>query len=623
MKILLIHANRFVFKVTERLPIGEEISTENKEKEFEECLVVFTAVEKEDGINIGQISFKAVNEIEQLMAKINASRIIIYPYAHLSNSLATPSVAIETLKTMERLLKEKNYDVFRAPFGWYKAFDISCKGHPLSELSKEITIDENEAKKIITREEVVKDIGRRLFILTPQGDELHIKIEQIDKSEILNSFPSLKKFIMFEEVKGKQGVPPPSIHAMRRLELVDYEDASDSGHFRFYPKGQLMLKLLEDWAEEIAIKRLGCMQIETPLIYNWNRAEIRSQGESFHERHYLVTVPYEPSKEFVLRFAGDFGLFRMVSDTQLTYRHLPLRLYEYSKSFRYERSGELAGLRRLRGFSMPDIHSFCTDIEQGWLEYQDLYKSYSDLAEATGIEYAIVFRIVEEFYRKYKNHILNLLNYSGKPALIEILSKMKHYWAVKHEFQGIDSVGGACQVCTVQLDVEDAERYGITFVNEKGEKQGCIICHSSIGAIERWVYLVLEEALKMEIPMIPLWLNPIQVRIIPVSDEFIDYSINLANQLNDKKIRIDVDDRSGTVSKKVRWAEEEWIPYILVVGKKEIQSNKLNVRVRGEKIQKVLTVEELIQEINLQTKDKPYRPLSLPKLVSKRPVFVG
>jgi len=622
MKMLLIHADKFGFKVTERLPIGEEISSENKGREFGESLVVFTAVEKEDGINIDKISSKAVNEIEQIMIKINAPRVIIYPYAHLSNNLATPSVATEILKTMEKFLKEKNYEVFRSPFGWYKAFNISCKGHPLSELSKEISLDENEIKEIVTREEIVKDIGRRLFILTPQGDELPIEVNQIDKSEILNSFPSLKQFILFEEIKGKQGASPPSIQAMRRLELVGYEEASDSGHFRFYPKGQLMLKLLEDWAEEIAIKRLGCMQIETPLIYNWNRPEIRSQGESFHERHYLVIVPYEPTKEFVLRFAGDFGLFRMVSDSQLSYRHLPLRLYEYSKSFRYERSGELAGLRRLRGFSMPDIHSFCADIHQGWLEYQDLYKNYSDLAEATGIEYAIVFRMVEEFYRKYKHNILNLLNYSGKPALIEILSKMKHYWAVKHEFQGIDSVGGTCQVATVQLDVEDAKRYGITFVNEKGEKQGCIICHSSIGALERWIFLVLEEALKMETPIIPLWLNPVQVRIIPVSDKFIDFSINLGKQLNDRKIRTEVDDRNATVSKRVMWAEENWIPYILVIGKKEIQSNKLTVRVRGEKIQKALHLDELIQEINLKIKDMPYRPLSLPLLVSKTPAFV-
>lgn len=621
MKLLLIHADKFNFRITDRLPISEEISSENKKREFNESLVVFVAVEKEDGININQISSKAVNEIKQLIAKINVSQIIIYPYAHLSHNLATPSVAIEVLETMKKLLNE--YNVFRAPFGWYKAFDISCKGHPLSELSKEITLDKKEIKETTTREEVVKEISRKLFILTPDGKEFPIEIDNIDKSEILNKFHSLKQIVIFEEVKGKQGITPPSIWAMKKLELVDYEEASDSGHLRFYPKGQLMLKLLEDWAEEIAVKRLNCMQIETPLIYNWNRPEIRSQGESFHERHYLVTVPHESSKEFVLRFAGDFGLFSMVKDMQLSYRHLPLRLYEYSKSFRYEKSGEVAGLRRLRGFSMPDIHSFCADIHQGWLEYQNLYKNYCDLAEATGVEYAIAFRIVEDFYKKYKHNILNLLNYSNKPALIEVLSKMKHYWAVKHEFQGIDSVNGTCQVSTVQLDVEDAERYGITFVNEKGKKQGCIICHSSIGSLERWLYLILEKALKMEVPQIPVWLAPTQVRIIPVSDEFIEFSINLAEQLNERKIRTDIDDRKETVSKRIMWAEEEWIPYILVVGKKEIESNKFITRIKGEKIQKTFFVDELVQEINLKTKDKPFRPLSFPLLLSKRPIFVG
>ncbi|MDD3498624.1 MAG: His/Gly/Thr/Pro-type tRNA ligase C-terminal domain-containing protein [Candidatus Moranbacteria bacterium] len=475
-----------------------------------------------------------------------------------------------------------------------------------------------------TREEIAKSIKSRFFILTQNGNEIPIDLSIInEKQEFLREYPELVKVIKFEVLGEKPGKVPPSVHLMQKLELVGYEAASDSGHFRFYPKGSLMLKLLEDWAEEIAIKRLGAMQIETPILYDWNHKSIRSQGESFHERHYSVKVPDHKDKEFVLRFAGDFGLFCMLGDSNISYKQLPLRVYEFSKSFRYELRGGLVGLRRLRGFSMPDVHSFCSDIEQGWEEYKELYRSYSDLANATETEYAIIFRIVDGFYMKHKNQILEMLQYSNQPAIIEVLSDMKHYWAVKHEFQGIDSVGGACQVATVQLDVMDAEKYGITYTDEKGKEVGCIICHSTIGALERWLFLVLESAMKMEVPQFPLWLSPEHVRFIPVSEEYLSHAIRLASEFYDKNIRVSVDDRQLTVGKKIRLASQEWTPYIVVVGQREVDMGIDTVKKRGVKNDISMTSEQLIKEISLSISQMPFRHSTFPRLMSKRPTFYG
>jgi threonyl-tRNA synthetase len=475
-----------------------------------------------------------------------------------------------------------------------------------------------------SREEVVANISSSFLVLEPDGREMDIDISQSQQlNELASGFPELKQLIDFDVLGKKSGIVPPSIKLMREHELVDYESSSDSGHFRFYPQGTLILKLLEDWAEEIAVNRLQAMQIETPIIYNWEHPAIRAQAESFHERHYVVKVPYHPEKEFVLRFAGDFGLFCMLGDMKISYKNLPLRIYEFSKSYRYEKSGELVGLRRLRGFSMPDVHSFCADIGQSWQEYKELFRNYSDLASATGIEFAVAFRIVQEFYDKYRDEIISMLQYIGKPALIECLSSMKHYWAVKHEFQGLDSVGGVCQLSTVQLDVDDAERYNIVYTDQSGSKKGCVICHSSIGALERWLYLILESAQKMETPQFPLWIAPTQVRIIPISANFNEFCGNLAGKFKAKRVRADVDDRSESTRKKVREAEKRWIPYILVVGEQEVQSGKISVRKRGEK---ALTTQEpglLIEEIKNQTKDMPFRDSSLPFLLSKRPIFFG
>ena len=338
---------------------------------------------------------------------------------------------------------------------------------------------------------------------------------------------------------------------------------------------------------------------------------------SFHERHY--TLKTEENREFVLRFAGDFGLFRMMKDATVSYRSLPLRIYEFSKSFRLEQRGELTGLKRLRAFHMPDVHCFVKDIDSGWEEYMHLYKHYSDLADATGVEYAVAFRIVDEFYEKYKQNIVELLRYSKRPALIEVLSEMKHYWAVKHEFNGIDSTGGALQLSTVQLDVADAERYGIVYVDEDGKRKGCIICHSSIGSIERWMYVLLEEALKQQKPSFPFWLAPTQIRLIPVGESFQKDCEDILSAID---ARVDIDDTDDSVGKKIRNAEREWINMIIVVGEKERSSGQFPVRLRSGEM-KVMSLDQLREEVGRLLEGYPRAPLPLPKLLSKRPIFRG
>ncbi len=616
MKILTIHSDFIEIEPkTKAIKSAEEI--DKVKKRVEDCLVVFTSVEEGDRESVAE---KTAKEISDVAEQVKAKKIVLYPFVHLTSKPASPETALAVLKETEKILG-KNYEVYRAPFGWYKAFTIKCKGHPLAELSREIKeIEEDEKPK--TREEVMEKIIRKHYILTPEGKEYPAEMEGLKNLKLLDNYPALKKYIYSEELKNVPSKEPPSIKTMRMLELIDYEPASDQGHFKFYPKGNLIFELMKEWTYQIAVEKFGSMQIETPILYNWNEPDIRAQGMSFHERHYSIKT--EDGKEFVLRFAGDFGLFKTMKNVTMSYKQLPIRIYELSKSFRYEKSGELTGLKRLRGFTMPDIHSFTKDIEQGWDEYQELYKKYDDLAKGTGVEYAVVFRIVDTFYEKYKDKIIELLKYSRQAAFIETLSAMKHYWAVKHEFQGIDSVGGNTQLSTVQLDVEDAERYGIMYTDKDNKKKGCVICHSSVGSIERWIYCILEHALKSEKnPMLPLWLSPTQVRLCPMNDSLVGYCEKLADELAEQNIRVDIDDRVESVQKKIRSSEMEWVPYTVVVGEKEKESGSLAVRFRETGKVGNLKPQELVKIIHEKTKDFPFKQLPLPRLLSKRPVFVG
>lgn len=605
----MIHADRFTYQPRRKTKHAVEIE-DSEEKNFENTLVIFTSVESGDDENEVQVAENAVNEIIDVVEKVSPSSIVIYPYAHLSKKLCTPESSIRILNYMKEKLSEK-IKTHLSPFGWYKSFEIKCKGHPLSELSRHVT-----PEKKITREEVIKKIESRFVILFPDGDEIELNKEKPEEIEKMDINESMKKFLLYEEFKVRKLKEPPSIKVMQRLELVDYEEASDPGHFRFYPKGALMFHLLSDWAYRVS-RRLKCLEIETPLLYDWSKPDIRGQALSFHERHYIIDTL--ENKKLVLRFAGDFGLFRMMKDTILSYKHLPFKVYEHSYSFRYEQRGELTGLKRLRGFHMPDIHSFAKDIEEGWKEFGEIFRSYIDHARGIGAEHLVCFRVVDKFYKKYKDELLELIKYDGKEAFIEILSEMKHYWAVKNEIQCIDSVCGALQLGTVQLDVEDAERYGIVYIDENGNKRGCIICHSSIGSIERWMYVVIEDALKKDKPEFPFWLSPIQLRFIPTSQEYVEHCADIVNKI---RCRADIDDRDGTVGKKIRDAEREWIPLIVVVGKKEIESGVYPVRHRDGSI-KNMNEDELKAHIRKKMGDFPYRELPLPILMSKRPIFRG
>jgi len=614
----LVHSDFLEFEAKQRTPLAEDVSSEQRSGRLEEVLVVFTAAEEEDGSNIEGVSKNAAREIAEVARKVEAKRVAIYPYAHLSSSLASPKAAIKLLDATAGALREFGLEVHRLPFGWYKAFKLSCKGHPLSELSRTITAEAAEAE--VRAPEAVPS---RRIILTPDGKEHKLDLSNIDACKPLAKNLQLKQFVLSEELGHKPGEEPAHIKLMRRLELVDYEPASDAGHFRFYPKGALIKGLLEELAIQLS-DELGASKIETPVLYRADEPDIAEQAARFYQKDYKIKFP---NRTLLLRFAGDFGLFKMMKNTVMSYRQMPVRIFELSPSYRLEQSGECVGLKRLRAFTMPDIHCFCRDLKQGMEEYEQLFKIYARMTKSMEVDYVVAFRTIEEFYLQNKSFFVRLLKLVKRPALIELLSERKHYWVLKHEFQVIDSVGGNAQLATVQLDMEDSERYGIRYVDERGEKKGCIILHSSMGSIERWMYATLEEAAKAQktgkAPSLPLWLSPTQVRIIPLADRHIKSCKRIADTLEKARVRVDIDDRSETVSKKVRDAEREWVNLIVVLGDKELKRKKLPVRVRGKKALKPMTVKELTAEVAKKTRGMPFRPLVLPRLLSMRPIFVG
>jgi threonyl-tRNA synthetase len=623
MRILQLHANYIEYKpIQKEIAAAEEADKESKR--LEDVVVLFTAVEDGDDETVAR---RAIDEVKAFLEKLKVNRILIYPYAHLSSNLANPSEALKIVRLMEDYARAEGLETHRAPFGWNKQFTISVKGHPLAEQSRVITPTKGEkteeTEKVSEALKAEEKLVSYWYILQPDGKM--VPVEEFN----FKGHENLEKFAKYEisKVRASQQMPP-HVPLMKRLEIADYEAGSDPGNIRWYPKGRLIKSLIEQYVTAKVVE-YGAMEVETPVMYDFSHPSLADYLNRFPARQYVLK---SEDKELFLRFAACFGQFLMVHDAQFSYRHMPLRVYELTRySFRREKSGEVVGLRRLRAFTMPDCHAFCTDLEQAKKEFVTRFKLCMQVLEGIGLtkdDYEAAFRFTKDFYEENKDFIKSLVEVFGKPVLVEMWKEPFFYFRLKWDFNFVDNQDKAAALSTDQIDVENAKRYNITYVDEKGEKCHPLILHCSpSGAVERCIYALLEKAYRQrqkgEPPMLPLWLSPTQVRIIPMSEKFLEHCEKIAEQLEASQIRVDIDERPLTLQKRIREAETEWIPYIIVVGEKEVESEALPVRDRkGRKIRN-MTLKELIDEIKSQIGDKPFRPLPLPRHVSKRPQFYG
>lgn len=624
MRLLQLHSDFIEYEpIQKEIRDAEDIISKSKIR-LEDLVVAFVAVENRDDESIAKM---AVDDIKKYLDMVKSTRLLIYPYAHLSSDLAPPTVAINIIKSLESFAKGTINQVYRAPFGWTKSFNIKVKGHPLAENSKKISKnqehvppDQSHGEKESSALKHEEKLQSFWYIAQPGG-----QITPVSKYTFKKQDKNLQMLVDYELAKNRAvNDQPAHVRLMKKLAIADYEPASDAGNIRYYPKGRLMKSLIEQYITR-RVMEYGGIEVETPIMYDTKHPSLQSYFNRFPARQYNIT---SDNKQLFLRFAACFGQFLMAKDFNISYKHLPVKLYELTRySFRREKSGELVGLRRLRAFTMPDCHAFCRDLNQAkeeLLKRFDLSISVLDDLGLTINDVEMAIRFTEDFYNENKDFVTELINRLGKPVLVETWKERFFYFTLKWEFNFIDGLRKASALSTDQIDVENGARYNVEFVEEDGTKKNPIILHNSpSGAVERVIYALLEKSAKISkeggIPSIPLWLSHTQVRIIPVNQEHIVYCEKVLAALTENQIRADIDDRDETVGKKIRESETEWIRYTIVIGDKEVNSDKLIVRDRNEGKQREITLHDLINEVKTQTRNKPYLPLNLPLRLSSRP----
>ena len=510
MRLLQLHAEFIEYE-----PVEEELNDAEKnilksKIRLESLIVVFVSVEKGDNkITIE----KAIEEIKSYSENLKVNRLLIYPFSHLSSSLESPKNAFEIIKELETKSRKILTEVNRAPFGWTKSFNIKVKGHPLAENFK--VISNIQFSFIKGKDEIFRkdEIKQHLLDMEPVSSALNSEEKQqslwfiLDTNGVLTPLEgfkieknsNLKKFLDYETSKRRAvDEQPPHVGLMKKMAIADYEPASDAGNMRYYPKGKLMKSLIEQFVTRNVLE-YGGIEVETPIMYDTKHPSMESYFNRFPARQYNIV---SDNKQLFLRFAACFGQFLMAKDFHITYKNLPLKLYELTRySFRREKSGELVGLRRLRAFSMPDCHAFCKDIEQAkdeCLKRFDLSLNVLNGFDIKIDDIEMAIRFTETFYNENKEFVAEISRKFGKPILVEMWKDRFFYFILKWEFNYVDSLGKAAALSTDQIDVENGKRYKIEYIDEQGKRKNPIILHNSpSGAIERIIYTLLEKLLKL------------------------------------------------------------------------------------------------------------------------------
>ncbi len=610
----MIHADRFEYEAKEKaMKEPEPLQDSSRKAALENGLVAFCTVEKADEAQPDKIAENAANSIQEVLGWIKTSRVMVYPYAHLSTSLASKDQAIGVLKTLEEDLAGRGYEVHRGPFGWYKSFTITCKGHPLSELSRTITVQAAPARQTeapqMTEYKVMDEEGElyepESFPFKPGQEEFRSLVEK----------EALKK--------GLTGGEPRFLEYARRFG-IEWEAYADVGQMRFGPESTLMMDLVSDYANQ-AIRRIGIpiLNVKGTNMFDVAVKPIKEHLQLFGSRAYEVNVD---ERTFVLRYAACFQQFSMVKDWTLSYRNLPFGTFEVADSYRMEQSGELLLSFRLRKFLMPDLHIYLKGLEEAISVGKTVHEVIYEEIRKVPREYVSLYNTTRSFFDSHKKFFLELVKVEKKPILINFVPDGIYYWVLNVEYNIIDDLDRPREIGTFQIDVGNAERFRISYANEKGGKQFPVIIHTAVlGGLERYLFALLDSAVRRERqgkkPMLPVWLSPVQVRVIPVAKQFLKPATKLLERLEKTGLRVDLDDRDDTIQSRVRDAELSWVPYTLIFGEREIKSRQLSVRSRGDGKEVKLGFTAFLKKVRAETEGYPTRQLSFPAHLSQRPGY--
>jgi threonyl-tRNA synthetase len=393
----------------------------------------------------------------------------------------------------------------------------------------------------------------------------------------------------------------------KELDLFVFSELIGPGLPIYTPKGTIVRNKIVEYSRELQ-KKVGYQEIHTPNI---NKAELfKISGHYDKYKDDMIQVRSHYTKEdYYMKPMNCPHHTQVYASQKRSYRDLPIRYNDFANLYRDEKPGELSGLTRLRCFSQDDGHSFCRP-DQIKEEFLSLLEIVNESMKTYGMEYRIRLSLWDpkhpekylgeaKVWEKSQKMLEDLLK--DNQIKYEVEEGEAAIYGPKMDLVAKDSLGREFQLSTIQLDLIMPERFKLTYTDEKGEEKTPILIHRAIiGSPERLMGILIEHYAGA----FPLWLSPIQVKIISVGEGHIEYCQKLAQEFEDNDIRIEIDSNDETVGNKIRKAVKERNPYMLVIGDKEMGSDQLAVRVRGSEDVVEIKQDDFIEGIKSKVKER-------------------
>ncbi|MEK7505973.1 MAG: threonine--tRNA ligase, partial [Patescibacteria group bacterium] len=390
------------------------------------------------------------------------------------------------------------------------------------------------------------------------------------------------------------------------LDLFTFSDLVGAGLPLWTPKGTILRNTLDDFVWQLR-KKYGYQKVEIPHITKKDLYEVSGHWEKFQED--LFKVKTREGHIFAMKPMNCPHHTQIYARKPWSYRELPQRYANTTMCYRDEQTGELSGLSRVRAFAQDDAHVFCR-LPQAKEEFLKIWDIIHEFYGVFGFNLRI--RVSTHDPKHPEKYLGDKKKWAFAEKMLSEIVKSKKadtflgvgeaaFYGPKLDFMAKDSLGREWQVATIQLDVNMPERFDLTCTNEEGKPERIVMIHAAImGSIERFLSIIIEHFAGD----FPLWLAPIQVRMIPIADRHRPYAENILKLLEENDIRADIAAEGETLGKNIRQGEIEKIPYLLVVGDREMEKNAVSARERHKKETRDYSIEEFVREIQKRNIEK-------------------
>lgn len=561
MKVLLLDVENISYELVKPEASIYEDSSEKKVS-VDDAIAMMLSIETDDDNGAAD---KAVADVKKFMKQLKRTRLIIYPFAHLSSQLADPKRAMQIIDYIyKETSADKDLQVRKAPFGWNKKLSLNMKGHPLAEQGKSYGKDETKIYK--------------------KSKPVSVNTSIVRKS-VESGLPKTDHRTIGEE-----------------LDLFSFQEVSP-GMVYWHKNGMILFQQIMGFIRELE-QKYDYDEVSTPSLANIALWHVSGHIDHYKDNMFMFSSENENLGMKPMNCPSTILIYK---SRKWSYRELPFRTAIFDRLYRNEISGALTGLFRVRELTQDDGHIFLTE-EQLESELTMLLHMVKEVYDTFNMSFKAKLSTMPDSHMG-DEALWDKATASLKKALdankikYEVKKGEGAFYGPKIDFDITDSMDRSWQCATIQLDYQLPLRFNLEYTGEDGKGHTPVMIHRAIlGTLERFIGVLVEHYQGK----FPTWLSPVQARVISISEHANEYANKIYKELRKHNIRTYADLSDRTLEYKIREAQMQKVPYMIIVGKKEQESGKLTIRDRSGKQKHDVSVDEFIKKITNEIKERSF-----------------